>query len=175
MSDIYAVRTNQKLEFARLHIRELERAEESSQWSKHAKIESYHESILFFMASGYAALLRENAENYRLNVARVDRFYDLTEQLEQTGQESPEVEELEQLERDRGSWLHKMLHAYDACWQAEARRQAHTEPDSSVSAIHVVQINPNHAEDRDVLAEYRGWLQAFRELVERLRSGMQEW
>jgi hypothetical protein len=97
MSDIYAVRTNQKLNFARLHIKALEQAEEASQWSKHARIESYHESILFFMASGYSALLREIAENYNLDVDRIHRFTDLSEQLEVTGQESPEVTELEQL------------------------------------------------------------------------------
>lgn len=175
MSDIYAVRTNQKLNFARLHIKALEQAEEASQWSKHARIESYHESVLFFMASGYAALLREVAENYNLEVDCVHRFSDLTEQLERTGQESPEVTELEQLEKDQGSWLHKMLSAYEACWQASSFRQAKSEADSSISEIHVLQINPDHAEDKDVLAEYKGWLQAFRDLIERLRAGMQEW
>lgn len=175
MSDIYAVRTNQKLNFARLHIKALEQAEEASQWSKHARIESYHESILFFMASGYSALLREIAENYNLDVDRIHRFTDLSEQLEVTGQESPEVTELEQLERDRGSWLHKMLSAYEACWQASDYHLAKTEVDSSISEIHVLQINPDHSEDKDVLAEYKAWLQAFRELIERLRAGMQEW
>jgi hypothetical protein len=175
MSDIYAVRTNQKLNFARLHIKALEQAEEASQWSKHARIESYHESILFFMASGYSALLREVAENYSLNVNQVNRFSDLTEQLELTGQESPEVAELEQLELDPGSWLHKMLSAYEACWQAADYRPAQQDAETSISEIHVLQINPDHAEDQDVLAEYKGWLQAFRELVERLRAGMQEW
>jgi len=175
MSDIYAVRTNQKLNFARLHIKALEQAEGASQWSKHARIESYHESVLFFMASGYAALLREIAENYSLNVDQVNRFSDLTEQLERTGQESPEVAELEQLELDRESWLHKMLAAYESCWEAADRRQARAESGGSVSEIHVLQINPDHAEDKDVLNEYKAWLQAFRELIERLRAGMQEW
>jgi hypothetical protein len=175
MSNIYAVRTNQKLNFARLHIKALEQAEASSQWSKHPRIESYHESILFFMASGYSALLREVAENYRLNVKQVNRFYDLTEQLELTCQESPEVVELEQLELDSGSWLHKMLAAYEACWQAADSPPAKKDADSSITEIHVLQINPDHAEDKIVLAEFKEWLQAFRELVERLRAGMQEW
>jgi len=68
-----------------------------------------------------------------------------------------------------------MLSAYEACWQASDYHQAKTEVDSSISEIHVLQINPDHSEDKDVLAEYKAWLQAFRELIERLRAGMQEW
>jgi len=174
MSDIYAVRTNQKLNFARLHIKALVQAQEASQWSKHARIESYHESILFFFASGYSALLREIAENYSLTTDRVDTFADLQVLLEQTGQESPEATELEQLELNAQSWLHKMLAAYQACWSA-ADGKPQQGAESSLSEIHVLQINPDHAEDQDMLAEFNAWLNEFRALIERLRANMQEW
>ncbi len=174
MSDVYAVRTNQKLNFARLHIKALVQAQEASQWSKHARIESYHESILFFMASGYASLLREIAENYALNVEAVARFSDLQQQLEQTGQESPEAVELEQLENNEQAWLCKMLSAYDACWFA-SNGGAQQVGEVSLSEIHVLQINPDHAEDQDMLAEFNLWLDEFRHLIERLRANMQEW
>ncbi len=174
MSDVYAVRTNQKLNFARLHIKALVQAQEASQWSKHARIESYHESILFFMASGYASLLREIAENYSLKTEVVARFSDLQQQLEATGQESPEAVELEQLELNQQSWLHKMLSAYDACWSA-ANGSNQQVGEASLSEIHVLQINPDHAEDQDMLAEFNLWLDEFRHLIERLRANMQEW
>lgn len=174
MSDVYAVRTNQKLNFARLHIKALVQAQEASQWSKHARIESYHESILFFMASGYASLLREIAENYALNVEAITRFSDLQEQLEQTGQESPEAVELEQLEKNEQAWLCKMLSAYDACWSA-SNGSTQQVGEVSLSEIHVLQINPDHAEDQDMLAEFNLWLDEFRHLIERLRANMQEW
>lgn len=175
MSDTYAVRTNQKLNFARLHIKALVQAQEASQWSKHARIESYHESVLFFMASGYASLLREIAENYALDTAAVRNFADLQQQLEKTGQESPEAAELTQLEQDRQSWLHKMLAAYDACWSAADGPVARPASESSLSEIHVLQVNPDHAEDQDMLAEFNQWLDQFRTLIERLRANMQEW
>ncbi|GAA0683960.1 hypothetical protein GCM10009104_06530 [Marinobacterium maritimum] len=175
MSDIYAVRTNQKLNFARLHIKALVQAQETPQWSQHPRIESYHESVLFFMASGYTSLLREIAENYSLDPSKVYRYTDLIEQLEATGQESPEARELEILEQDSASWLHKVLKAYQSCWDASDHSVQASAKDASVSEIHVLQINPDHAEDRDVLAEYNDWLQAFRELLERLRANMQEW
>ncbi|GAA0785851.1 DUF6586 family protein [Marinobacterium sediminicola] len=175
MSDVYAVRTNQKLNFARLHIKALVQAQETPQWSQHPRIESYHESVLFFMASGYASLLREIAENYKLDPASIYRFEDLIDQLEKTGQESPEANELANLEADPASWLHKVLKAYQACWDAADHTSQTTAKDASVSEIHVLQINPDHAEDRDVLAEYNDWLQAFRDLLERLRANMQEW
>lgn len=175
MSEIYAVRTNQKLNFARLHIKALVQAQESPQWSQNPRIESYHESVLFFLASGYTSLLREIAENYNLNPGTTHSYTDLLDQLEATGQESPEARELEQLEQDQGSWLHKVLKAYQSCWYASDRAQPSTAKDASVSEIHVLQINPDHAEDDAVLAEYNSWLQSFRELVERLRANMQEW
>ncbi len=175
MSDIYAVRTNQKLNFARLHIKALVQAQETPQWSQHPRIESYHESVLFFLASGYTSLLREIAENYNLNPASIHGYADLIAQLDATGQESPEARELEILEQDAGSWLHKVLKAYQSCWDASDHSVQPNAKDTSVSEIHVLQINPDHAEDRDVLAEYNGWLQAFRELLERLRANMQEW
>ncbi len=175
MSDIYAVRTNQKLNFARLHIKALVQAQETPQWSQHPRIESYHESVLFFMASGYTSLLREIAENYNLKTESIYRFEDLLAQLDATGQESPEARELENLEQDQGSWLHKVLKAYQSCWDASDRALQSTARDASVSEIHVLQINPDHAEDQDVLTEYNHWLQAFRELLDRLRANMQEW
>jgi hypothetical protein len=39
----------------------------------------------------------------------------------------------------------------------------------------VVQINPDHAQDADLLAEYRDWFAELNRLIERLRAGMQEW
>ncbi|MBV0931947.1 DUF6586 family protein [Marinobacterium weihaiense] len=175
MSDVYAVRTNQKLNFARLHIKALVQAQASPQWSQNPRIESYHESVLFFLASGYTSLLREVAENYKLDPSRVLHFSDLLEQLEATGQESPEARELENLERDSSSWLHKVLKAYRSCWDAADGYAPTISGDGSVSEIHVLQINPDHAEDDAVLAEYNAWLQAFRDLLERLRANMQEW
>ncbi|MBA4501919.1 DUF6586 family protein [Marinobacterium marinum] len=175
MSEIYAVRTNQKLNFARLHIKALVQAQEAPQWSQNPRIESYHESVLFFLASGYAALLREIAENYNLTPTGIHCHADLLEQMEATGQESPEVRELEQLESDRNSWLHKMLQAYRSCWEVAGGSVKVTAAGSSVSEIHVLQVNPDHAEDAEVLKEYNHWLQAFRELLERLRANMQEW
>lgn len=175
MSDIYAVRTNQKLNFARLHIKALVQAQELPQWSQNPRIESYHESVLFFLASGYTSLLREIGENYKLNTSSIYHFEDLIGQLDATGQESPEARELEILEQDEGSWLHRVLKAYRSCWDASDMVSGAAGKGSSVSEIHVLQINPDHAEDGDVLAEYNAWLQAFRELLERLRANMQEW
>lgn len=174
MSNVYLVRTNQKVNFARIHLDALAASHESNGWSKHAEIESYNESVLFHLASAYGAFLREVAEKYRFVPEQVSHVSDLVALLESSGQESPEVSELAQLEQDETSWLHKMLAAYSACWKAIDKQGVANER-VSLSEIHVVQINPNHAEDKDILAEYRQWLDLFRQLLERLRAGMQEW
>lgn len=174
MSGVYLTRTNQKLNFTRIHLDALKEAQESTDWSKHALIESYNESVLFHMVSAYSSLLREIAEQYRFDANRISKLSQLTEQMEAQGLEAPEIGELQQLQRDAGSWLHQLLAAYKACWRAEEHQQSQAKAES-VSEIHVMQINPNHAEDGDILNEYRHWFNEFKALVERMRYGMQEW
>lgn len=174
MSGIYLARTNQKLNFARIHIGALKEAQSSTGWSKHALIESYNESVLFHLASAYDSFLREVAELYRIDTEHFVGYRALMEQFEKAGYEGAELKELGLLEKDHTSWLHKMLAAYEACWHGSDKRAAVTET-SSVSEIHVVQVNPDHAEDGQIINEYESWLNEMRTLIERLRTGMQEW
>ncbi len=174
MSGVYLTRTNQKLNFTRIHLDALKVAQESTGWSKHALIESYNESVLFHMVSAYSSLLREIAEQYRFNADRITKLSQLTEQMDAQGLEAPEVAELQQLHSDPDSWLHHLLAAYKACWRAEDHKASAGQAES-VSEIHVMQINPDHAEDADILCEYQSWFNDFKALVERIRSGMQEW
>ncbi|MBR9868651.1 MAG: hypothetical protein GYB20_16155 [Oceanospirillales bacterium] len=174
MSGVYLTRTNQKLNFTRIHLDALKVAQESTGWSKHALIDSYNESVLFHMVSAYSSLLREIAEQYRFDANRISKLSQLTEQMETQGLEAPEVAELQQLHDDSDSWLHHLLAAYKGCWRAEDHGQSAGQAES-VSEIHVMQINPDHAEDADILLEYQSWFNQFKLLVERLRAGMQEW
>ena len=181
MSQVYLVRTNQKLNFARIHIDALQAAQSSNSWDQHAMIDSYDESVLFLMASAYQAFLREIAEKYRFNPDAIEALSDLQGLLDASVQESPEVTELSVLESNKHSWLALMLSAYRGCWKAadktgpSAKAKVGADLSPSLSEIHIVQINPDHAEDADILTEYRSWLSEFRALLERLRSGMQEW
>lgn len=175
MSDIYVARTNQKLAFARLHLDALVQAQGSTGWSKHALIESYHESVLFHLRGALHAFVREVGEHYRLACDQIDDIAGLQAQLERTGQESPELNELQQLSSQAGGWMQKLQHAYDACWQASDVRGRLPEAEQSLSEIHVVQINPDHSEDADLLSECQHWFNTLRALVERLRNSMLEW
>jgi len=181
MSQVYLVRTNQKLNFARIHVDALQAAQLSNSWDQHAMIESYHESALFLMASAYSAFLKELAEKYRFNPDAVTDLVDLQRLLDKSVQESPELIELLALESNAQSWLSKMLSAYQGCWSASdrfshsAQAKGAVKTASSLSEIHVVQINPDHADDADMLVQYRAWLTDFRALLERLRTSMQEW
>lgn len=174
MSSVYLARTNQKLSFVRLHIEKLKLAQSDTSWHKHALIESFNESVLFHLASAYDAFLKEIAERYSVAPNALTNFDALVTAIESTGVESPEVKELAKLEADDASWLHKMLHAYEACWQG-ADKPVSTHKEHSVSEIHVVQINPDHAEDEEIIAEYEAWLVSLSEVINRLREGMQEW
>ncbi|MCV6611100.1 MAG: hypothetical protein OIF55_10060 [Amphritea sp.] len=174
MSGVYLTRTNQKLNFTRIHLDALKQAHESSGWSKHALIESYNESVLFHMTSAYSSLLREIAEQYSFDAEKISKLKQLVAQMEEQGLEAPEINELQLLHQNPESWLHHLLATYRACWRAEDHEQSAGQAES-VSEIHVMQINPNHAEDADILAEYQNWFAEFKALVERLRAGMQEW
>lgn len=174
MSEIYPARTNQKLSFVRLHLDALAQAQDSNVWNRHGLIESYHESVLFHLKGALVAFVREIGERYRLDVAEVGEPAQLQAQLETTGQEAPELNELVLLADQPGSWLYRLERAYAACWSAsdgvqEQRRE------QSLSEIHVMQVNPDHAEDADLLTELRQWFDELESLVERLRGTMLEW
>lgn len=174
MSNIYISRTNQKLTFARLHLDYLKRAEQASGWSKHAQIESFEESVLFHMVSAYSAYLRELAQVYYLEPEKISTRDELLAQMETKGLEAPEANELSLL-AGSDSWLSQLLAAYRACWMAQERDQATHSGHASLSEIQVVQVNPDHVSDRDVIAELDSWLNSMRELIDRQREGLKEW
>ncbi|WP_292955103.1 MULTISPECIES: DUF6586 family protein [unclassified Neptuniibacter] len=174
MSGIYLARTNQKLSFTRIHLDRLKQAQDDTSWNKHALIESYNESVLFHMTSAYDAFLREIAEAYSVDTESLDGYRSLAAELEVTGVESPELKQLTQLEVDDTGWLHKLMAAYEACWHGADKQSSITET-NSVSEIHVLQVNPDHAEDEAIISEYENWFLALSELIDSLREGMQEW
>ncbi len=174
MSNIYIARTNQKLLFAKLHLDHLKLAEQSSGWSKHAQIDSFEESVLFHLVSAYSAYLREIAEVYRLQPEKISTRDELQQQLEEQGMEAPEAKELGLL-AGSDSWLAQLLSAYRACWQAQERDQALNSSHASLSEIQVVQVNPDHASDKEVIGQLEGWIEQMRELIERQRECLKEW
>jgi hypothetical protein len=174
MSQVYLVRTNQKVNFARIQLDMLEDAHQENGWDKHAKIESLHESTLFLMASALDAYYKEIAEKYRFNPSKVTTFSDLEKMVDDSVQESPEVQEIKQLMMLENSWLNKLMLAYASCWKA-VDGEVVAPKLSSVSEIHVVQINPDHQQDGNLLVELRGWLNDIRRLLEAQRSSLQEW
>ncbi|WP_299177078.1 DUF6586 family protein [uncultured Neptuniibacter sp.] len=174
MSGIYLARTNQKLSFTRIHLDQLKQAQSDTSWNKHALIESYNESVLFHLNSAYDAFLREVAELYKVDTESLDGYRSLAAELDRTGVESPELKQLSVLESDDSGWLHKMMAAYEACWHGSDKKEAITQT-SSVSEIHVLQVNPDHAEDEQIIKEYEAWFESLSELINRLREGMQEW
>lgn len=174
MSSVYLARTNQKLGFVRIHLEQLKQAHKDTSWHKHALIESYNESVLFHLASGYDSFLREIAERYSVETESLDGYRSLVAALDSTGVESPEINQLVWLEGDEKSWLHKMLSAYEACWHGSDKRGSVSET-RSLSEIHVLQVNPDHAEDGDIFAEYKIWFKSLSALIDQLREGMEEW
>tara|TARA_R110002167_G_scaffold6193_3_gene28176 strand:- start:5363 stop:5887 length:525 start_codon:yes stop_codon:yes gene_type:complete len=174
MSNIYISRTNQKLLFAKLHLDSLKKAEQGSGWSKHAQIESYAESVLFHLVSAYSAYLREIAAVYYLEPEKISTRDELLEQMEAKGLEAPEAKELSLL-AGSDSWLSQLLGAYRACWTAQEREEATHSEHASLSEIQVVQVNPDHASDREVIAQLETWVNSMRELVDRQREGLKEW
>lgn len=174
MSNIYISRTNQKLSFAKLHLDHLKKAEQGSGWSKHASIESFEESILFHLVSAYSSYVREIAAVYYLQPEKITTRDELQQQLEDKGMEASEAKELGILAAT-DSWLSQLLAAYRACWQAQERDQASSSEHASLSEIQVVQVNPDHSSDKEVISQLEGWLDNLRELVERQRESLKEW
>ena len=179
MSALYVTRTNQKLSFCRLHLEQLKIAEHSSGWSKHALVESYNESVLFYLVGAYSAFLGEIAEVYRLDPQDLDlqsvgALNLLLNRLSEQSIEAPEVNEIAQL-LEGDTWLTGLLRAYKACWRAEPKKTNDSIEKASQSEIHVVQVNPDYADEPQVIVQLEQWLNDLRALIERHRESMKEW
>ncbi|UTW13295.1 DUF6586 family protein [Marinobacterium rhizophilum] len=172
---VFVTRTSQKLNFVQLQLEQLAQADESTGWSRQARLECAQEGVLFQLVSAYGALLREIAHHYRLDAAKVQQFADLDALFERAALQSPERTELASLEQAEGSWLRCLRSAYEACWQSGTEVRTANAAASSQSEISLVQLGGGGAEAQVTPQQCRQWYRDLAQLAERLRAGMQEW
>ncbi len=172
---VFVTRTSQKLNFVQLQLEQLTLADASAGWSRQARIECAQEAVLFHLVSAYGALLREIADHYRLDAAKVQSFTDLDVLCEQAALQSPERTELASLEQDDSSWLRRLHGAYVACWQAGGDARAVNAAASSQSEISLVQLASGSSAVQVTPQQCQQWYGDLAQLAERLRAGMQEW
>ena len=55
------------------------------------------------------------------------------------------------------------------------REQANQSDHASLSEIQVVQVNPDHSCDKEVISQLESWVDEMRELVDRQRESLKEW
>lgn len=128
------------------------------------------QSALFQLEVAYRLYLREVATTYRHSAAETISSADgLIEAMESIGKSPCEAEELANLEADKGSWLANMLNARDRL--LEIRPQEVVNAASPIAVVQIEQGEDSHDLSADLL---NGWLEAFRDIIERHREHMIE-
>ncbi len=160
-------RTNEKLAFARLHLQQLEQAEQSSDVSQTLRVASFKESVIFHLMGAYAGFLRELAESYKVKDRAIEDLSSLKKALAELDRESSEVKELDALSTP-GQWLYELKAAYQLCWQAGGAQKAKSETDTGGIQLFDIEQGIGHK-------KLSRWLDEFQTLVQRHRESMLEW
>jgi hypothetical protein len=128
------------------------------------------QSALFQLETAYRLYLREVATTYRDSAAEtISSVEGLIAAMESMGNSPSEAAELANLEADKDSWLANMLKAHEHL--LEVRPQEVVNAASPIAVVQIEQGEGRHELSADLLD---GWLEAFRDLIERHREQMVE-
>lgn len=161
---------NQKLYFSDLLLQQVDRNLRPGVGSAANLQLALCQSALFQLDAAYRLYVREVATTYRYSAAEtISSAEGLIEAMESIGKSPSEAGELANLEADKESWLANMLDAHDRL--LGVRPQEVVNAASPIAVVQIDQGEDRHELSADVL---NGWLEAFRDLIERHREHMVE-
>jgi uncharacterized protein DUF6586 len=104
MTSQFQDRTEQKLQYAKIHVEELStypNATSNDEWGN-----AHQESCFYHLAGAIDALLHEINDGYSLGLALTEvKWRKIAERLKQFNQSSPAFDHLKQLRDNKASWL----------------------------------------------------------------------
>ncbi|MCJ8169214.1 DUF6586 family protein [Atopomonas sediminilitoris] len=165
-------RTNQRIYFTGLVLDQWRQSDRGTPAIQPALEQCLRESALFHLYGATLALGQEIASFYRLPIAnevRVDRLISRTSLQQHPGAELAELVEIMEAEH---SWLKALVQHYDALhYPVQPSALSKIDP-----AVNLISRSGEQVEDvplsRDTLSEWRDQL---KQLVLRLREGLNEW
>ncbi len=176
MNDTLPRRVGQKLHFARIHLRELEKMAGLSATDLLSRRVAYSESFAFHLTGAVRCHLIEVAGFYKIDPLPAPDLESMLSLLAERCGASPEISELRILASRGDSWLKRLAVFYHACSEGIG---VNSEPARNGLESHMTLLDLQElAEQRAVLptvAECASWLSAAMELIERQRQGMAQW
>lgn len=174
MNDTLIRRVGQKLHFARIHLRELEKMAEPAATQRSRQI-AYTESFVYHLSGALRCHLLEVARFYKVDALPAAEMESMLSLLAEQCRVAPEINELRILAARGDSWLKRLTVFH----QASERNGIDSEPAREAVASHLTLIELQASDDQRTLlpavAECAHWLDAAIELIERQRQGMEQW
>lgn len=156
---------NQKLAFARYLLRQSRQVADSAEAKLHKN--ALLEAAIGHLACAYRHYLHELAGYYQLKA--VNRFTDeadIMACLVEEGRQGGDLQRLQELRQTPSSWLHELLAAYQASWQAppdEPVKKAFVTGADTAERIVLVELLPDPEEELDRKVAH--WCEAFGAMV----------
>lgn len=176
MNDALIRRVGQKLHFARIHLRELEKMTGLAAAALRSRQIAYTESFAFHLSGALRSHLIEVARFYKVDPLPATDAESMLSLLSEQCGVSPEINELRILAARGDSWLKRLTVFYHACSEGSG---VDSEPMKDDFEPRLPLLDLQTADDpRAVLptvAECAHWLDAAIELIERQRQGMEQW
>lgn len=165
-------RTNQKMYFAGLVLEQWRQSEAKPAPNQPALEQSLREAALFHLHGAALALGQEIASYYRLPIATADRVSSLVSKQNLEQHPGAELAELVEILYAEDSWLKALVAHYEAL-QRPVQPSALNKIDPAVQLIG----RSSEQEDaaplaRETLSE---WREQLKQLIMRLREGLNEW
>ncbi len=169
-------RVGQKLYFAHIHLRELEKLTELAPAGALPRQMAYTESFAFHLKGALKCYLVELASHYKVDTSPEQSLEPMLLLLAPRGVVSPELNELHALAAVHDSWLTRLDAFYRACNEGSGVRIESARDDSGQ---HLPIIDLQGSGETEIILpdviECARWLAAAEELIERQRQGMEQW
>lgn len=169
-------RVGQKLYYAHIYLRELEKLAEHAPVGAALRKMAHTESFSFHLKGAMNGYLAELARYYEVEASPEQGLKPMLLLLAHRGVVSPEFNELHALSTVHDSWMTRLDAFYRACSEGSGIR---IEPARNGSGQHLPIIDMQSSEETEIILpdviECARWLAAAEELIERQRQGMEQW
>lgn len=164
-------KANQKRYFAAFYLEAIEKADKDERLvNRKAVLAAHRESCLFHLMGTYEALIWEVAQTYTVPFRAGMPLQQLLDDAHAAGKSIPELEQVLQLQQQSGSWLNRMVNAWQRVQDVDPATTTVAKAPVNLNAIEVRVVA-----DEDELLQLSDWHDNLRNLIEEVRQTLGEW
>lgn len=169
--DNLRARTDAKLRYAEIHLKELENRENRGGKAGDDFAQSHQESFLYHLFGAKEAFIRELSKYYGC----VPGLQDVTpgklkNELSQKGKQSPELAALKTLEDDPTSWFYRAKGMRDDSTHLSGIPKAYHYGGTNQGQVSLISLKSGLDTGMHFIDEFRSWHEAMNALLDQLRE-----